>query len=139
LTPDSGVRFSRPMHDQNMAIIKGLVSVAWADGRVAQEEVEVIEALLDAFEAAPSEAREIREYAKTPKGIDDIPLTDLSYDDRRVLLQHAVLLTFIDGEQDPKERELLDQLCEKLRIPSVEARGIIDAASERAKKFLNML
>ena len=127
------------MHDQNMAIIKGLVSVAWADGRVAQEEIEVIEALLDAFEASPSEAMEVREYAKQPKSIDDIPLTDLSFDDRRVLLQHAVLLTFIDGEQHEKERKLLEDLCEKLRIPAVEARGIIDAASERAKSFLNLL
>jgi prepilin-type processing-associated H-X9-DG protein len=127
------------MHDQNMAILKGLVSVAWADGHVAEEEREVIEALLDAFEAAPSEAKEIREYAESPKSIDDVPLTDLSYDDRRVLLQHAVLLTFIDGEQHEKERELLEQLCDKLRIPTLEARGIIDAASERAKSFLNLL
>ncbi len=127
------------MHDQNMAILKGLVSVAWADGHVATEELEVIEALLDAFEASASEAAELRAYAKTPKSIDDIPLTDLSYDDRRVLLQHAVLLTYIDGEQHEKEKQLLEQLCEKLRIPALEAKGIIDAASERAKGFLNLL
>lgn len=122
-----------------MAILKGLVSVAWADGRVAEEELEVINALLDAFEASPSEAHEIRTYAASPKTVEDVPLTDLSYDDRRVLLQHAVLLTFIDGEQHVKERQLLEQLCEKLHIPSLEARGIIDAASERAKNFLNLL
>jgi tellurite resistance protein len=127
------------MHDQNMAILKGLVSVAWADGRVADEEIEVIEALLDAFEASPSEALELRNYAKTQRSVDDIPLTDLSHDDRRVLLQHAVLLTFIDGEQHEKEKELLEQLCEKLRIPTQEARGIIDAASQRAKGFLNLI
>lgn len=127
------------MHDQNMAILKGLVSVAWADGRVADEELEVIEALLDAFEATTSEAHELRTYAKTPRSIDDIPLTDLSYDDRRVLLQHAVLLTYIDGEQHEKEKKLLEDLCEKLRIPSHEAKGIIDAASQRAKGFLNLL
>ena len=78
------------MHEQNMAILKGLVSVAWADGKVAQEELEVIEALLDAFEATPSEATEVRTYAKEHKSLDDIPITDLSFDDRRVLLQHAV-------------------------------------------------
>ncbi|MBI3203633.1 MAG: TerB family tellurite resistance protein [Polyangiaceae bacterium] len=127
------------MHDQNMAILKGLVSVAWADGRVADEELEVIEALLDAFEASPSEAAELRSYAKTPKSIDDVPLTDLSHDDRRVLLQHAVLLTYIDGEQHEKEKQLLEGLCEKLRIPTQEARGIIEAASQRAKGFLNLL
>ena len=127
------------MHDQNMAILKALVSVAWADGRVADEELEVIEALLDAFGASTSEAHEVRHYAQEKRTLDDIPVTDLSFDDRRVLLQHAVLLTYIDGEQHDKEKELLDQLCERLRIPELEAKGIIDAASERAKNFLNLL
>lgn len=127
------------MHDQNMAILKGLVSVAWADGRVADEELEVIEALLQAFNATPSEAAEVRSYAKTQRTLDDVPVTDLSYDDRRVLLQHAVLLTHIDGEQAEAEQQLIDGLCERLRIPSVEAKGIIFAAEERAKEFLNLL
>ena len=122
-----------------MAILKGLVAIAWADGRVANEELEVIEALLQAFAASPSETREIRAYAKEPKRLADIPVTDLSFDDRRVLLQHAVLLTFIDGEQHEKERKLLEELCELLRIPGVEAKGLIAAAEERAKGFLNLL
>jgi tellurite resistance protein len=37
------------MHIQNLAILKGLVTVAWADGRLAGEEKEVLEALLQAF------------------------------------------------------------------------------------------
>jgi uncharacterized membrane protein YebE (DUF533 family) len=127
------------MHDQNMAILRGLVSVAWADGRVAAEELEVIEALLQAFGATPSEAAELRAYAKDPRTLDDIPITDLSFDDRRVLLQHAVLLTFIDGEQATTERDLLDKLCERLRIPALEARGLMEAAEARAKNFLNLL
>lgn len=124
------------MHEQNLAILKALVSVAWADGRVAAEELEVIDALLEAFGATPSEAREVRQYAKIERGLDDIPLTELSYDDRRVLLQHAVLLTFADGEQHEHEKRLLDQLCERLRIPEVEAKGLIAAASERAQQML---
>lgn len=127
------------MHEQDIAIVKGLVSVAWADGRVASEEAEVIDALLDAYSATPSEAREIRKFAETHKTIDDIPITDLSYDDRRVLLQHAVLLTFIDGEQHEKEKQLLDELCERLRIPEVEARGIINAAERRARELSDKL
>jgi uncharacterized tellurite resistance protein B-like protein len=127
------------MHEQNLAILKGLVSVAWADGRVADEEKEVIEALLQAFEASPSEAVEVRKYAEQERTLDDIPLTDLSFDDRRVLLQHAVLLTYIDGEQHEKEKQILEALCERLRIPGVEAKGLIAAAEERAKKYLNLL
>ena len=125
------------MHEQDLAIVKGLVSVAWADGRVADEEKEVIEALLQAFDASPSEAREVRKYAEQQRTIDEIPVTDLSFDDRRLLLQHAVLLTFIDGEQHEKEKQVLDQLCEKLRIPAVEARGLIEASERRAKKLID--
>ena len=127
------------MHEQDKAILKSLVSVAWADGRVSHEETEVLEALLQAFEATDSEATELREYAKTPRSIADIPLTELSTDDRRVLLQHAVLLTFIDGEQAAEEKTMLIALCEKLRIAQDEATGLLAAAEGRAKKFLDLL
>jgi tellurite resistance protein len=127
------------MHEQNIAILKALVSVAWADGRIANEEMEVIEALLQSFDATPSEAGELRSYAKIERKLSDIPVTELSYDDRRVLLQHAVLLTFIDGEQHESEKKLLDELCEILRIPGIEASGIIAAAEQRAKSFLDLL
>jgi len=127
------------MHIQNLAILKGLVSVAWADGRMAGEEKEVLEALLQAFEATPSEAHELRMYAREPKTLTDVPLHDLSADARRLLLQHAVLLSFVDGEQDQKEKQLIDELCEVLRIPSIESRGLVAAAEERAKSLLKLL
>ena len=127
------------MHIQNLAILKGLVSVAWADGRMAGEEKEVLEALLQAFEATPSEAHELRMFARDPKQLTDVPLHDLSADARRVLLQHAVLLSFVDGEQDRKEKQMIDELCEVLRIPSIESRGLVAAAEERAKSLLQLL
>jgi len=127
------------MHIQNLAILKGLVSVAWADGHLAGEEREVIEALLQAFEATPSEAHEVRMYAREPKTLSDVPLHDLSADARRLLLQHAVLLTFVDGEQHQKEKQIIDELCEVLRIPSIESRGLVAAAEERAKSLLKLL
>ena len=127
------------MHEQDTAILKSLVSVAWADGRVTGEETELIEALLQAFEATPEEAASIRDYAKSPRTLADIPLTELSGDDRRTLLQHAVLITFIDGQQSAEEKALLDQLCEKLRIPAAEAKNLLGAAEGRAKRFLDLL
>jgi tellurite resistance protein len=127
------------MHIQNLAILKGLVSVAWADGRLAGEEKEVLEALLQAFEATPSEAHEIRSFAREPKKLSDVPLHDLSADARRLLLQHAVLLSFVDGEQDEKEKKLIDELCEVLRIPGIESKGLVAAAEDRAKTLLRLL
>jgi tellurite resistance protein len=127
------------MHEQDTAILKSLVSVAWADGRVSSEETDVLEALLQAFEATDEEAAQIRDYAKSPRTLADIPLTELSADDRRALLQHAVLLTFIDGEQSAEEKSMLTELCDKLRIPADEAKSLLAAAEGRAKRFLDLL
>jgi tellurite resistance protein len=127
------------VHPQDLAIVKGLVSVAWADGHIAAEESEIISSLLDAYAATPTERREIELFARQPRTLEDVPIHDLSHDDRRVLLQHAVLISFVDGSQDEKEKRLIDELCEVLRIPAVEARGIVRAAEERAKSMLERL
>ena len=130
---------ARDVHPQNLAILKGLVSVAWADGRMAAEESEILSSLLDAFRATPTERRELELFSRQPRTLADVPIHELSYDDRRVLLQHAVLVSFVDGEQHDAEKKLLDELCEVLRIPDVEARGILKAAEDRARGMLNVL
>lgn len=120
-------------------MVKSLVAVAWADGRVDGEENEVIEALLAAFEIGGTDADAIREYAKTERKLDEIPLTDLSASDRRMLLQHAVILTFIDGEQSEAEQTLLKDLVARLHIPDDEAKELLASAEERAKKLLELI
>jgi len=126
------------MQDHQEAMLKSLVAVAWADGRVDDGESEVLEALLAAFEIEGADADSIREYAKTQRGLEEIPLTDLSASDRRQLLQHAVILTYVDGEQSEEERTLLGQLTERLRIPADEAKELVEAAEKRAKRLLEL-
>ena len=74
-----------------------------------------------------------------PRSLADIPISDLSAADRRVLLQHAVILTYIDGNQSAEETKLLGELVEKLRVPADEAKEILAAADERAKRLLAFL
>ena len=92
-----------------------------------------------AFEATPEEAAEMREWASVPRTVDDIPLTDLSFDDRRVLLQHAVLLSHADGDPSKPEQELIEAMTKKLRIPDDEAKSLLATATERAKRYMNLL
>lgn len=124
---------------QNLAVVKGLVSVAWADGHVSGEETEVLEALLEAFHALPSEAYEVRKFAETPRSLADVPVPDLGFAARRQLLQHAVLLSYVDGKQDEKEKALLDQLVTALEIPAGEARELMREAEENAQRLLKLL
>ena len=127
------------MHAQNMAIVKSLISVAWADGTFADAEREMVEALISAFDSTEDQAKEVRDYAAAKKTIDDIPIDDLSDDDCRILLQHAVLLSYVDGVQHESEKHLIEALAKKLGIPGDEAKSLIELAETRAKRFLNLL
>lgn len=127
------------MKTQDLAILKSLVSVAWADGELHDDEKEMIEALISAFGANEMEAQFVREYAAEQKTIDDVPLDDLSPEDRRLLLQHAVYLTYVDKEQHESEKKFLDALEKHLEIPAEEASQIREHAEVRAKAHLSML
>jgi uncharacterized tellurite resistance protein B-like protein len=127
------------MHEQDIAIVKALVPVAWADGEFAEQEMETIDALLDAYNATEDEKRAVKEYAKEKRTLEEIDLQELSADDRRVLLQHAVLLSFADGKQSPDEVEFLQRLVAKLKIPVDEAKTVMGFAAERARKFMHLL
>jgi prepilin-type processing-associated H-X9-DG protein len=127
------------MQAQNLAVVKGLVSVAWADGHVSSEETEVLEALLEAFHALPSEAHELRKFAQTPRSLADVPIHELGFAARRQLLQHAVLLSYVDGHQDDKEKALINELVQALEIPALEARDLVRDSEDRAKSLLKLL
>jgi tellurite resistance protein len=127
------------MQEHQEAMVKSLVAVAWADGRMDGDESEVIEALLSAFDIEGADADRIREYAKEPKTLDDVQLTELSASDRRLLLQHAVILTYIDGHQSETERKVLDDLVDRLHLPPAEAKVLLEASENRAKRLLDLL
>jgi tellurite resistance protein len=127
------------MHEEDLAIVKALVPMAWADGVFADKEKEALNALLDVVGATDEEKAALHAYAEERRTLDDINLQDLSADDRRAVLQHAVLLSYVDGHQGPEEKKLLDELVAKLKIPLEEATPMIAAASERAKKHLALL
>lgn len=127
------------MHEQDKAILQTLVSVAWADGHFAERERQLLDALLESFGADETDAAELRQYAASQRSFDDIPLTELSYSDRRAALQHAVVLSWVDGEQHDEERQMIASLCEKLHIPKEEADPLIASANARARELLNLL
>jgi uncharacterized tellurite resistance protein B-like protein len=127
------------MHDAELAIVRALVPVAWADGEFAEKEREMIRAILQAYRATPEEENAVFNYASERRTLEDIDLQELSAGDRRVLLQQAVLLTFADGNQDVSEADLLKALASKLRIPDGEAATALSEAADRAKKLLSLL
>jgi uncharacterized tellurite resistance protein B-like protein len=127
------------MQEETFALIQALVPIAWADGEFAEQEKQMLAALLEAYEATAEEKKRLEEYAAQKRTLDDINLQELSAASRRVLLQHAVLLSFADGEQHESEVKLIEALAAKLRIPTDEAKTVIADAATRAKKNLKLL
>ncbi len=127
------------MSPANAAIVKSLVRVAWADGDYGGPEREMVDALLVAFDASEEQSKELRSYAETKRSLEDIPLEDLSSDDLRVLVQHAVLLTFIDGDQNDKEKEFVVGMAKYLGIEEAESSALIAQAELRARRNLQLL
>jgi uncharacterized membrane protein YebE (DUF533 family) len=114
-------------------IVKCLVAVAWADGKVATPESGVIEGLLCGFDASDEEERELLDYAKHKRTLSaDAPLGVLSEEERELLLANAALLTHADGEQSAAEKALLDKLVQLLGFPADEAERILASVQDGA-------
>jgi tellurite resistance protein len=112
-------------------VVKSLVAVAWADGRLARPESGVIEGLLSAFGASDEEEHELMEYARERRTLADIPLAELSGSDRELLLTNAALLTHVDGEQTDQERQVLSRLIGLLGVDPRDAARLLDAVAAR--------
>lgn len=121
------------------AMLRSLVAIAWADGHFAQEEGEVIEAMISTFKLNESDAKKVRVYAAEPRSLADVPVAELSEEDRRTLIQHAVILSYIDGGQSEGELDIIDELVDRLGVPEKEADELIADANTRAKNLLDIL
>ena len=121
------------------AMLRSLVAIAWADGHFASEEGEVIEAMISTFGLSDEDAARVRVYAKTKRTLADVPVAELEEEERRTLLQHAVILSYIDGGQSEQELDIIDELVDRLGIPEKEADALIASANERARGLLDVL
>ncbi|MGC4091403.1 MAG: hypothetical protein QM756_26695 [Polyangiaceae bacterium] len=98
-------------------IVKSLIAVAWADGRMESSETSVIEGLLSGFDASIEEERELLAYAATRRTLeDDVPLDELNQEDRELLFSNAALLIQADGSEAASERRVLAALGELLSL-----------------------
>lgn len=113
-------------------VLRSLVAVAWTDGKIEEGEVGVIEGLLSGFDASDEEEAEILEYAKKRRTLSDIPLDELTDEDKELLLSNAALITHADGEQSDDEADVLGELIELLGFSEDEVEELISATRDGA-------
>jgi hypothetical protein len=113
------------MTPEEKTIVRTLVAVAWVDGEMQTPESGVIDGLLAGFDASKEEAAEILEFAKTPRTLRDVDVSNLSPDDKDTLLRNAALLVCADGVETDAERRLIAQLVKILDVSADDAREVV--------------
>jgi uncharacterized tellurite resistance protein B-like protein len=121
---------------EKKTILQLLVALAWADGHVDEEEMDIVNALSDAFNTSKEESEEIAQWAKTKRSLDDVNIDNLEQSDKILALQYGVLLTYIDGEQSAGEKEMLNGLIKKFNMKDEEIKPVLDSANAFAKSLL---
>lgn len=114
-------------------MIKTLVAVAWADGRVADEEREIIDTLIELNDLDEADAKKIRTWAEKRRDLKELKFDGLEDVDKTMILQQAVFVTYVDGEQSDTELALLQDLGKRLGIEAERTADIIRSATAHAK------
>ncbi|MCH2108971.1 MAG: TerB family tellurite resistance protein [Polyangiaceae bacterium] len=114
------------MKPAQLNIIKSLIALAWADGQMSSSEAAVVEGLLIDFDATESEELALLEWARTPRSLSkDVPVSEMSDEDRALLLSNGALLIQADGLETSGEKSALAQLTHLLGYSPQEAAKII--------------
>ncbi len=119
------------MPNQNVAILKAAVCVAWADGVFKDSEQQLLEGILTACQLSPEEMSEIRAYAVKPHTLSELDVSGLSLADCRTMISHAVAMAHADRNYCTQERQTILALCERFGMSATDAHALIEAANAR--------
>lgn len=99
---------------EKVDLVEVLVAVAWADGRLDPRERVLIERQVELAELPKETAQRLLAHLDQPPAPEELLLKPLDVGARRFVLEQGVLLSLVDDEQDPSERELLRHIARRL-------------------------
>lgn len=107
---------SMTMTDQDFTLLKTLVALAWADGSLAEGELEWIDKVMDQLQV-PSEQRDEMLKGAPPLPSDSELQEALPEgEDRETFLRFLLSVSLEDGETSVEELDLLKDLSHKLGV-----------------------
>lgn len=126
------------MENRNKVILKTLAEMAWADGKVTDEEKAVLLNFCHQLGASPEESEELKEALGAPSGAADKgELKDALPDKASRLNVMRVLMTmsFIDGALDFAEFDVIESKAQELGITPEELETLRKEALSAAESF----
>jgi uncharacterized membrane protein YebE (DUF533 family) len=93
-----------------------LITMAWADGRVTDQEKEGVRAAASIFNLTKELRERLDQLLEKPIDIDELLVDELSTRDRAFAFVAATWMSAVDEDVDAKEEELLDKLASLLEL-----------------------
>ena len=108
------------MQEKDIAVIKGLIQVMWADGELAEAEREMLGSILVNMGCSPEELQEIAGMLKEPPSVDTL-LKDLpDKESRRDVIKIVYAMALADDDYADSEDAFIKKLAAKLKISPKE-------------------
>ncbi|MBS2040519.1 TerB family tellurite resistance protein [bacterium] len=107
---------SMTMTDQDFTLLKTLVALAWADGSLAEGEVEWIDKVMDQLQVPPAQRDEMLKGAPPLPSDSELQEALPEGEDRETFLRFLLSVSLEDGETSLEELNLLKDLSHKLGV-----------------------
>jgi uncharacterized tellurite resistance protein B-like protein len=125
------------MDNQNRVIMKTLAEMAWADGKVTEEEKALLFSVCLQMGATPEEAEELKEALGQPSQTSEGDLKEALPDKASRLNVMRILMTmsFIDGALDFAEFDVIEGKAKELGLTADELETLRREALAAAEDF----
>jgi uncharacterized tellurite resistance protein B-like protein len=103
-------------------ILQGVLAMSLCDGELQAEERKLLRTLAERFSLSEEDLAEALGDART-QDVDGLR-TRLDHEDRKVVLQYAIMAAYADGHMDQKEQEFLSHLEARFGLTKKDIRGM---------------
>jgi uncharacterized membrane protein YebE (DUF533 family) len=93
-----------------------LITMAWADGRLDDNEKAGVRAASDVFNLTKELRDRLDQLLEKPMPLEELLVDELSARDKAFAFVAAAWMSGLDDDVDPKEQQLLDKLAELLQM-----------------------
>lgn len=96
-------------------LLKFVVSFAWTDLEVSDEETSFVHRLIGRLRLTPDEASEVDQWLAAPPAPEEVDPTEIPAEHRALFLETVREMVLADGKASEEERETLALLEDLLR------------------------
>ena len=116
------------------AVVRFLIAVAHADGRLDDQETEALQVAIVRLTISEEERERLESELKNPGSIDSSARRLEREEDKMFVLLHGLRVALADGNYDKKERKRIEALARKLEISSEILDGLESQVSAEHDK-----